>query len=238
MKKTTIHDVEKLIEAYNLLVKGIESEAIEDEDRAYGGMIRAGKGLLVESLAKRLIEITWNEIGGDADKLSLNKQTVKIPLNKNYIERVKQKQVRDYITENIKNFYYTLKTDVHVYIDGKFVIGIECKAYTENAMLKRILVDFTLLKSVFPELNCVLFQLESQLGGDYSDIFKDITYGSYSTHTLMSYFDIDLHIVTLLEGERKLDKPIHKECYFKELKQQSVLKAVELFKELLKQNKT
>lgn len=57
MKKTTIHDVEKLIEAYNLLVKGIESEAIEDEDRAYGGMIRAGKGLLVESLAKRLIEI-------------------------------------------------------------------------------------------------------------------------------------------------------------------------------------
>ncbi len=237
MKKTTIHDVEKLIEAYNLLVKGIESEAIEDEDRAYGGMIRAGKGLLAESLAKRLIEIAWNEIRGDADKLSLNKQTVKIPLNKNYIQRIKQKQVRDYITENIKNFYYTLKTDVHVYIDGKFVIGIECKAYTENAMLKRILVDFTLLKSVFPELNCVLFQLESQLGGDYSDIFKDITYGSYSTHTLMSYFDIDLHIVTLLEGERKVDKPIHKEGYFKELKQQSVLKAVELFKEILKQNK-
>ena len=26
-------------------------------------------------------------------------------------------------------------------VKGKFVLGIECKAYTENAMLKRILVD-------------------------------------------------------------------------------------------------
>ncbi len=234
MEKTTTQDIKKLIDAYNLLVKGIENNANDDDDRAYGGIIRAGKGLLVENMAKKLIEIAWKEVGGKKERLSLEKQTVKIPINKDYLKRIKQKEVRDYIKKNIKDFYYTLKTDVHVYIDNKFVIGIECKAYTENAMIKRILVDFTLFKNVFPDLNCVLLQLESQLGGDYSEISKKITFGSHSTHTLMSYFDVDLHIITMLEGERKVDKPIHKEGYFKELDKKSVLKSIELFKEMLK----
>jgi len=234
MKEQTLVEIQKLIDAYNLLVKGIESKANEDEDRAYGGIIRAGKGLLVENVAKKLIELTWNELGTSKERLSLKKQTVKIPLNPQYLHKIKRKEIRNYIEENIKEFYYTLKTDVHVYVDNQFAIGIECKAYTENAMLKRILVDFTLFKSVFPNLNCVLFQLESQLGGDYSQISKDITFGSPSTHTLMSYFDVDLHIITMLEGERKVDKPIHKEEHFKELSIKSVIKAVELFKEMLK----
>jgi len=50
-------------------------------------------------------------------------------------------------------------------------------------------------------------QLESQLGGDYSTD-KDIIFGSRSTHTLLSHFDIDLNIITLLEGERKVKRPI------------------------------
>jgi len=56
------------------------------------------------------------------------------------------------------------------------IMGIECKAYTENAMLKRILVDFTLLKSIVPKANCVLLQLESQLTGDYSKPMNKIIY--------------------------------------------------------------
>jgi hypothetical protein len=93
-------------------------------------------------------------------------------------------------------------------VDDQFKLAVECKAYTENAMLKRILVDFTLLKQVYPNLKFILLQLESQLGGDYSS-GKIIKYGSPSTHTLLSYFDIDLNIITLLEGERKVDQPIH-----------------------------
>jgi len=64
-------------------------------------------------------------------------------------------------------------------------------------MLKRILVDFMLFRQVFQKLNCVLFQLESQLGGDYASIQSKVIYGSPSTHTLLSHFDIDLHIITL-----------------------------------------
>lgn len=226
-------EIQSLIKAYEFLVKGIDTKAKESENRAYGGIIRAGKGKLVENLAKSLIEIAWKELGRDPERLSLDKKTVKIPIKKEYIERIKNPEVKRFIKDHIKDFYYPLRTDVHVYVDGKFKIAMECKAYTENAMLKRILVDFTLFKQVFPDLTFVLFQLESQLGGDYSTA-NPIKYGSPSTHTLLSYFDIDLNIITLLEGERKVDRPIHKPEYYKELKEKSLLMALEVFKSLLK----
>ena len=38
-----------LIDAYNFFVKGIDAKAKESEERAYGGIIRAGKGKRSES---------------------------------------------------------------------------------------------------------------------------------------------------------------------------------------------
>ena len=209
---------EEIVKAYEILVKGIESTANESEERAYGGIIRAGKGKLVESIARHMVEIAWYEIGGSPQRLSFEKKSYKIPIVRSYIERIKHKEVRDYIYSHIDDYYYSIKTDIHVSIDNKMIMGIECKAYTENAMLKRILVDFTLLKSVIPNIHCVLIQLESQLTGDYSEPLKKISYGSPSTHTLMSYFDVDLVIITLLEGERRVDAPIHILDHYKELK--------------------
>ncbi|MBI4711733.1 MAG: restriction endonuclease [Planctomycetes bacterium] len=232
MSKKSSKGVQSLINAYEFLVKGIDSKAKDSEDRAYGGIIRAGKGMLVESLGKSLVEIAWAELGNRPKRLSTEKQTVKIPLNEMYLNRIKSPEVKKYIKDNIKDFYYTLKTDIHVYVDGKFKMAMECKAYTENAMLKRILVDFTLFKQVYPDLSFVLLQLESQLGGDYSST-NSIKYGSPSTHTLLSYFDIDLNILTLLEGERKVDKPIHKPEYYKSLRAKSILTALEVIKNLL-----
>ena len=226
-------DLRRLIDAYNLLVDGIDHEA-DESDRAYGGVVRAGKGTLVEGLAKNIVSVVWREMGGKATRFSLDKTTIKIPINPPYIERIKSPEVRKYVQDNIHDYYFVAKTDVHVYIDKKFVMGIECKAYTENAMMKRILFDFTLLKQANKDLACVLFQLESQLGGDYSDISKDIRYGSKSTHTLMSYFDVDLAIVTLLEGERKVDKPIHKKEHAKTLREESLVRAMTFFEESLK----
>ena len=103
-------------------------------------------------------------------------------------------------------------------------------------MLKRILVDFTLLKTIYPKLICCLFQLESQLTGDYSEINKPIIYGSHSTHTLLSYFDVDLNIFTLLEGERKVDAPIHKKEFIKPLEKESLIRTIEKFTEILKEH--
>lgn len=227
--------IDEIISAYNLLVKGIEARANDDEsERAYGGIIRAGKGMLVENITKLILEIAWNKIGGKAERINFEKQTKKLTIRKEYIDKITNKEVRKFILENLDNYYYTLKTDVHCNIDGELAIGVECKAYTENAMMKRILVDFTLMKHAWPNLNCFLIQLESQLGGDYSSIQKKIRTGSPSTHTLFSYFNVDLEIVTLLEGERKVDKAIHKPDYYKELTRDSLDKAVEQFQKALK----
>ena len=156
-------------------------------------------------------------------------------MNKEYIDKIKSPEVQKWIKENYSDFVFNAQVDVHVEIRGKFVLGIECKAYTENAMLKRILVDFTLLKSIYPKLKCGLIQFESQLTGDYSDIYKEIIYGSHSSHTLMSYFDVDLTIMTLLPGERHVDRPIHKPEFFKDLEIVAVENTIERMKELLKE---
>jgi len=227
-------ELQGIIDAYNYLVQGIDKKAKESNDRAYGGIVRAGKGKLVESIAEQLVRIAWRDLNRNEDELLFGHHTIKIPLKKEYLARIKSREVKEYIVSNISSMYYKIKPDVQVYVNGKFKLSIECKAYTENAMLKRILVDCTLIKNVYPGVKFVLLQLESQLGGDYSQIFKQIHYGSPSTHTLLSYFDIDLNIITLLEGERKVDQPIHKKEYFKPLKIESLIKALHILKNLLK----
>ncbi len=226
--------IDSIINEYNRIIKGIDQTATEDQNRAYGGVIRSSKGTLVEGIAGNIIKIAWSRIAGDLSRISFAKNTVRIPMKKEYINRIHEPDVRNWLNNNYTKQHYTLKTDVHVSIDDSFVVAVECKAYTENAMLKRILVDFTLFKTQFPDLNCVLLQLESQLTGDYSQIDKSVIYGSSTTLTLLSYFDVDLRIITLLEGERKVYCPIHKKEYFKELTEESVERAIQVFMEILK----
>jgi len=227
-------DIQKLINAYDVVVKGIDDKAKISEDRAYGGIIRAGKGELVESMAAYLVELAWGLLDVHSNRLKINRQKIMVPLKSEYLKKIKSDNVRKFITDNIHKYYYPLSTDIHILIDNRFVIAIECKAYTENAMLKRILVDATLLKHMYPDLNFILFQLESQLGGDFSEL-PDLVFGSPSTHTLLSYFDINLHIITMLKGERKVDRPIHNPRYYKSLTKESLCKAIEVFQELLQE---
>lgn len=229
------YSVDEIVKAYEILVKGIEADAQDDDERSFGGIIRAGKGKLVESIAKHMVEIAWDKINGDPTRLSFRKSPYKIPIKIDYVKKIKDSEIKKYILNNIDNFYYTFKTDVHVSIDDNMVMGIECKAYTENAMIKRILVDFTLLKSILPRVKCVLVQLESQLNGDYCKPLSTIIFGSKSTHTLMSYFDIDLNIITLLEGERSVYKPIHKSDYYKELKKEILEMGINKISTILKE---
>lgn len=225
---------QELIRSYNLLVGGIEEEARDDEDRAYGGVVRAAKGKLVEGMTPHIIRLAWADCGGDASRLSFgNVKRYQVPVQRDYVNRLPD-EIRDYINARLNQHFYRAQVDQHVFVDGEFVIGVECKSYTENAMLKRILVDFRLLKSLHPDLVCCLLQLESQLGGGYSNPLADPQVGSPSTHTLMSYFpEVDLNIITLLEGERKIDRPIHRTEYFKELNPEILEHAIDGFSQLL-----
>lgn len=228
--------ISDLIYHYDKIVKGVETTAKNKvEGRAYGGKIRAEKGKLVEFLAKELILISWEELGGKKKRISFNSNKLQIPINKDYLEKLKDQKVKNFIEKNIKDYCFNARSDIHVFIDNKFSQAIECKSYTENAMIKRILVDFTLLKKVVNnKLDFFLFQLESQLTGDYSQIYNDTIYGSKPTHTLISHFDINLIIITLLEGERRVNKEIHKQEYFKKLTEESLSKTINIFKDSLK----
>jgi len=227
-------EIQEIIAAYEKLVLGIEKEALDSTDgRAYGGIIRAGKGKLVEGIAKQIIRLTWKKLGQPEYRLNIAGATIPIHIKEEYIEKLKHEEVKEYIKKNINKYFYRYKPDIMVSIDSKPVITVECKAYTENAMLKRILVDSTLVKHNYPDMVFVLFQLESQLGGDFSNLNK-ISFGSPSTHTLLSYFDIDLNIITLLKGERKVDRPIHKKEFYKPLTRESLENAVDVISEILK----
>lgn len=227
--------LQEIVRSYNLLVQHIDHDARDDEHgRAYGGVIRAAKGKLVEGIAQHLVQIAWKKLDGTPSRLSFEKDTILVPIRRSYIERIQSPDVKAYILQNIERCVYRFRTDIHVHVDGNFVLGIECKAYTENAMLKRIMVDGMFLTQAHPDAAAVLLQLENQLGGDYGDCTKKVILGSYPTHTIMSYFDVVLHIVTLLEGDRKVNKPIHKKGFHKELQSSSLAHAVGIFAGLLR----
>ena len=223
-----------LIAAYDKLVLEIDAEAVESSDRAYGGIIRAGKGCLVESLSTELVRIAWEEVlKQESNRLNVDKKKIPVQIKEGYIDRIKNEKVKEYVVKNQASLVYKFGTDVHVYIDGELVLPIECKAFTENAMMKRILFDASLMKETKGIDKYYLIQLESQLGGDYSQL-NEVTYGSAATHALLSHVDVDLEIITLLSGERQVDKPIHKLEFYKPLTMDSLKKVVELFANDLK----
>ena len=224
--------LQPIIDRYDHVVTVVDKDARDSENRAYGGFVRMAKGRLQEHITEQLVRVTWQHIGGDANSLEINSKKIAIPMRKSYLERIDDAVVAEHIRNNIKNFIYKLSVDKHIFINGEFVIGIECKSFAENAMIKRILIDFDLLKTIYPNLSCYLFQLESQLGGDYNKLTKPI-YGSNSTRTLQSYFACDLNIVTLLSGERNINSPIHK--YFKPLTLDALKSAVDILADDMKQ---
>ena len=101
-------------------------------------------------------------------------------------------------------------------------------------MLKRILFDAELMNETAGCNTYYLLQLESQLGGDYSQL-NVISYGSPATNAILSHSKIDLVIITLLKGDRKVDEPIHDPKFFKELDIEQLKKAVLIFAEGLKE---
>lgn len=181
-----------------------------------GGALRSLKGTLVETMAEEMVLLAWKNIGGKPSRIKINK--TKYP-----------------ISDGIGNVY-KLSQDKQVYIDDEFALSIECKAYAEVAMYKRILVDAFLLKKYFPKLKFCLFQLESMLGGDYS-IVIDHPNGSPSVKVLEHHFpNLDIEIITMLDGERNIKGEIHKKQFYKPLRPERLDYAIKYFERALKEH--
>lgn len=226
-------EIDDIVTYYDNVVKHVYDNAKAEEaaiGRSTGGFLRANKGKLVEDLATKMISIAWKILEAKSERLDVNSQKHAIPLQEEYINSLSNEDLKKYIRDNIKKYVYKLNVDRQIYIDGNFVLAIECKAFAEIAMLKRVLMDFYLLKTVFPDISCYLFQLESQLGGDYfslANAYGKVIFGSTSAHTIQSYFpNVDLNIHTFVKGERKIDRPIHK--YYKPIEKDAIRYAIEI----------
>lgn len=201
--------------------------------RAVGGVLRASKGHLQEWITEEIVTAALVYGAGiEHSRITIDSAKIPIKVQVGYRPLDPHPKVERALQHDRSRYYFKASVDRHVWLDGKFVCGIECKAYTENAMLKRILVDFRLLRTVHPNIVPMLFQLESMLGGDYHTCEWPCE-GSESTHTLLSHFpDVPLHIVTLLHGERKVDRPLHQ--FSKPLTLQALQSAADRFLQAVK----
>ena len=199
------------------------------------GQIRGAKGALVENIVDAISKLAWHEIEGEANRFDIRKQTGKIAIHEDYIKNLNSEYIRDHIVENKGKYTYKVELDRAIEIDKQLIVGIECKSYIENAMFKRTLKDFELIGTLlYPNLLFCVFQLENSLGGDYGEISKLNQLGSTSTHTLLSHTPkVKLEIITLLDGNRKSNREIHKREYFKELPVENVEICVNKFKKIL-----
>ena len=230
MSTPTLKD---LLSQYEGLIPEIEKA--KKSGKSEGGATRSVKGKTVVSLARGLVRRAWEDIDGNSEDIKTSSDPVSVSLKSDYLKNtLKDERIAKYIHSHIREYVYKYRINVPVLIRGELILAIECRAYAENAMLKKILFDGLLIRERYPQATIVLFQLESQLGGDYSTVFADKIFGSPESHTIMSYFDYKLEIVTLLEGERNDKKPIHKKKFFKEMKMENLENACEFFKDKLR----
>ena len=204
-------------------IKDVQSEykrAILESQKLYAGRrakdtagaVRYTKGKIVEDITKDIIKIAWSKVSSDETRLRMDKKKITIKTN---------------------DEVYKLSQDIHVYIDDVFRISVECKSYTEVAMYKRILVDASLLKEAVPTINAFfIVQLENFLGGDYG---KEIEpKGSESVITLNRlYQQIRMNVITLLDGDRDIKRPLHNPEYFKPLGEERLHHAIEQFRKAI-----
>ena len=211
------------IDLYNNFHSKVEriAAAPENRDRSFAGIVRAEKGRLIEEITRNLVCAAWQKGGREMSRLCFDRPAkVDIPINPAYLSKRSaddRRKIRGYKTRH--------GVDLHVRVDGDFVLAVECKTYSENAMLKRILFDANLLRSRFPNLRFALVQLHS-LGG---------TTGGPQTRVLMSYMpEVDLKIVTLLDGDRKVERVKRPLSKLKPpLKRDNLLRAVDTIAGLL-----
>ena len=180
--------------------------------RASGGIKRMAKGDLVEEIYSRIIKFCLNE---KKSNLKLINKMGNLPKNVKKVPILKVSQ--NYI--NLKNLKFTKKelaTGYEDKFDGfildnqdiKFVL--EYKAYSENTMLKRCLVDASIAQTFDKNINYCLCLLQSHL-------YQNERLIGYNAHSLMDFFyqkfKVNVDILVLVKEPRVVNEDILKKKY-------------------------
>ena len=190
----------EIVRKFNLALE----KCRELENKGEKGQIRTTKGQSVENLATDLITLAYSKKGYDIEKLNFSSKKIPISIEEEFYEKLPD-YAKKYLKDKKKQ--YNLKVDLHLFYDEKFICGVECKSYTENAMLKRILFDFVLLKNRHESIRTILFQLENFLGGE--DLSSNKPKFSPSTYAILSRVpNINLNIITVFKKDRNINQRI------------------------------
>jgi hypothetical protein len=168
-----------------------------------GGKMRGDRGADIEEFVRKTINRIGLEISRDlvAVKGSSNKKELKIQLGDKEIKKDHQ-------------------VDIHIYLDGKFVAVIECKAYLDSCYYVRACDDFTLFKKFGYNVKKYLFTLENSIDED-TKMFTD--------HVTENVCD---HIFCLLDGKRTSAKPIYDSKFRKPINMEKLYEFIDYMYEL------
>ena len=171
-----------------------------------------GKGRFVKEIYSRIIKFCLNE---KKSNLKLINKMGNLPKNVKKVPILKVSQ--NYI--NLKNLKFTKKelaTGYEDKFDGfildnqdiKFVL--EYKAYSENTMLKRCLVDASIAQTFYKNINYCLCLLQSHL-------YQNERLIGYNAHSLMDFFyqkfRVNVDILILVKEPRVVNEDIIKKKY-------------------------
>ena len=234
-------EIDRLMKFYNQKIRAMHTGAIDavqrDSRRTVAGQIRSMKGTLVERLAGEILRSACIELGISEDRVRIERKfkvetTITDP---SYIGGLNE-EVSRHVAENIADFVSYLEVDAVLLVDGLFVLGVECKSFTEKTMFTRAVHDAGLLYKYHPNKKYIVLQLENALGGDYAED-KDVFLGSPAAHIAMSdYPHLDIEVCTLLDGSRRSNMPIHSSKYFKDISVYKLNRTLNKFEEAITTN--
>ncbi len=241
MTKLRKKEVSRIKSYYTRRMKTIQTEAMaatqRDARKNVGGQIRHLKGKLVEELAGEILISACKELDIDMSRVKIERK-FKVGTgitDPNYIGALPP-EVAEYVAANIADMVVDLEVDMVLLIDGKLVLGVECKSFTEKTMFGRAVKDAAILYKYHPNRRYIILQLENALGGDYAHN-KEVYLGSAPAHVAMSdHPELEIEICTLLDGRRTSTRPIHEERYYKEISTYKLNRTLDKFEEAITTN--
>jgi hypothetical protein len=195
-------EAKKVVNDYmkNELIKTIETWSTSYSSESFtGGKMRGDRGKLIEDLVMKTIDKIASEMNinltckkGSSDKKLL---TLTLP---DGTKKTKEHQV-----------------DVHVYLNGKFITVIECKAYLDSCYYGRACNDFKLFKKFGYDVKTLIFALEDSIDED-TKIFTD-----FETDNICD------RVFYILDGKRSSSKPIYDKKYLKTPNDDKIMKFID-----------
>lgn len=182
---------------YNSIVEyyNTNTDKLENET---GGKIRAGRGNIVETM----VDMICKSLG------------IECRVGTSDLQRIS-------IVSNGKEYSQEHQVDRHLYVGGRLIAVVECKAYLDSCYYVRACSDFKRMKKLHPNIKSYVFALENSIS-DEAVVFTDVDYDKSCDG-----------IFYMCTGKRSSSKPIYKKEFAKVIRPESLASFVEQLRTLL-----